>query len=83
MRAGKTVVSDLLEKYHNGEMADPADYDPRNPDDVTWSNTQRFWGKFRWAVDLITNSCFAGTNQGTISDCISSDISNHVSAKRW
>ena len=42
MRAGKTVVSDLLEKYHNGEMADPADYDPRNPDDVTWSNTQRF-----------------------------------------
>ena len=38
VRTGKTVVGQLNEKYHNGEFADPAGSDPRNPADVTWAN---------------------------------------------
>ena len=38
IRVGKTVVGELNAKYHDGEFADPAGYDPRNPDEVTWSN---------------------------------------------
>ena len=38
IRAGKTVVGQLNEKYHNGEFADPAGSDPRNPAETTWAN---------------------------------------------
>merc|ERR1712227_1186749 len=39
IRVGKTVVGELSEKYHDGEFADPAGYDPRTPAAITWSNT--------------------------------------------
>merc|ERR1711990_356397 len=31
-KVGKTVVANLAAKYHNGEFANPADYDPRSDD---------------------------------------------------
>jgi hypothetical protein len=42
IRVGKTVIGELNEKYHDGEFADPAGYDPRNPADITWSNTPNY-----------------------------------------
>ena len=42
IRVGKTVVGELAEKYHDGEFADPAGYDPRHPADITWSNTPNY-----------------------------------------
>lgn len=42
IRVGKTVVGELVEKYHDGEFADPAGYDPRHPADITWSNTPNY-----------------------------------------
>ena len=38
IRVGKTVQANINEKYHDGEFADPAGFDPRNPPAVTWSN---------------------------------------------
>jgi len=42
IRVGKTVIGELNEKYHDGEFADPAGYDPRNPADITWANTPNY-----------------------------------------
>lgn len=42
IRVGKTVVAELNEKYHDGEFADPAGYDPRNPAEITWANTPNY-----------------------------------------
>lgn len=42
IRVGKTVVGELNEKYHDGEFSDPAGYDPRNPAEITWSNTPNY-----------------------------------------
>ena len=42
IRVGKTVVAELAEKYHDGEFADPAGYDPRNPAEITWANTPNY-----------------------------------------
>jgi hypothetical protein len=42
IRVGKTVIAELNEKYHDGEFADPAGYDPRNPAEITWSNTPNY-----------------------------------------
>ena len=32
-KVGKTVVNNLKSKYHNGEFADPAAYDPRDDEE--------------------------------------------------
>lgn len=38
IRVGKTVVGELNAKYGDAGFTDPAGYDPRNPDEITWSN---------------------------------------------
>jgi hypothetical protein len=40
IRVGKTVLGNLNEKYHDGEFADPAGFDPKNPPPTTWSNVE-------------------------------------------
>lgn len=38
IRVGKAVMTELNAKYGDAGFTDPAGYDPRNPDDITWSN---------------------------------------------
>ena len=39
IRTAKTTVANLNAKYHDGEFADPANFDPiKNPIPVTWEN---------------------------------------------
>ena len=42
IRVGKTVVGEMNTKYHDGEFSDPAGYDPRNPEEITWANTPNY-----------------------------------------
>lgn len=38
IRVGKTVLQELNAKYADAGFTDPAGYDPRNPDEITWAN---------------------------------------------
>merc|ERR1719198_360498 len=42
IRVGKSAVAELAAKYHDGEFANPADSDPRNPAPITWANTPNY-----------------------------------------
>jgi hypothetical protein len=38
IKIGKAAQTALIAKYHNGEFADPAEFDPTAAHPTTWSN---------------------------------------------
>merc|ERR1719263_722001 len=50
IRVGKTVMANLKEKFHDGEFADPAAFDPKNPPATTWSNVEFMPQSRKWLI---------------------------------